>query len=218
MATVTEPTASKIRETASILIDGASWADYEAMRRIIGDRHIFVNYDQGMLEVLVPSYSHEDLKDCLRSMVDILGEEAGIPMQNGGSTTHRREDLEKGVEPDECYWLGAKAELMVGVRELDLSIDPAPSLVIEVNYTHSSVSRMAIYASLRVEEVWRYDNGLSFLSPGEDGTYEPVNPSRQLPLLSVEEAMRQLSAYRSMGRLDWMRAFRRHVREYLVPH
>jgi Uma2 family endonuclease len=217
MATVTEPTASKVRETASIVIDGSTWADYEAMLRIIGDRHIFVNYDNGVIEVMVPSHTHEDLKDCLRLMVDILAEEAGIPMDNGGSTTLRREDLEKGVEPDECYWLREKALAMIGRRELDLSVDPAPSLVIEANYTHSSMNRMAIYASLGVDEVWRYDEGLTFFALGEDGTYEPVNPSLQLPQLSVEDAMRQLDAYRSMGRLGWMRAFRRHVRENLIP-
>ena len=83
----------------------------------------------------------------------------------------------------------------------------------KVNYTHSSVSRMAIYAALRVDEVWRYDDGLMFLSLGNDGTYEPTNPSRQLPYLSIAEAMRQLDLYRSMGRMEWMRAFRRHVRE-----
>ena len=77
---------------------------------------------------------------------------------------------------------------------------------------------MTIYASLGVDEVWRYDDGLAFLSLGEDGSYEPVNPRRQLPQLNVEEAMRQLDANRSMGRLDWMRAFRRHVRENLVPN
>jgi hypothetical protein len=125
MATVTEPAVSKVRETASIVIDGASWADYQAQRRIIGDRHVFVNYDQGMLEVMVPSYIHEDIKDCLRLMVDILGEETGIPMQNGGSTTHQREDLEKGVEPDECYWLRAKARAIIGMRALDLSLSRA---------------------------------------------------------------------------------------------
>jgi Uma2 family endonuclease len=217
VATVTEHPASKIHESASVVIDGATWADYESMLHIVGDRHIFVNYDQGVMEVMVPSHIHEDLKDCLRLMVDILGEEAEVPMHNGGSTTHRREDLEKGVEPDECYWLREKAAAMLGVRELDLSVDPAPSLVIEVNYTHSSVSRMAIYAALGVDEVWRYDEGLIFFTLRADGTYESVDPSRQLPFLGIAEAMRHVEAYRSMGRTGWMRAFRRYAREKLIP-
>ncbi len=217
MATVTEPVSSEGFEVPSIVIDGATWADYEAMLRIIGDRRIFVNYDQGMMEVMAPSHIHEDLKDCLRLMVNIVCEEAGIAMEAGGSTTHRRDDLEKGVEPDECYWLRDKAALMIGVGDLDLSIHPAPSLVIEVNYTSSSVNRMAIYAALGVNEVWRYDDGLQFLTRREGGTYEPTDPSRQLPFLTTAEVSRQIGAYRSMGRLEWMRAFRRCVRENLAP-
>ena len=90
-------------------------------------------------------------------------------MQNGGSTTHQREDLEKGVEPDQCSWLEPRPGQRLGYRTLDLSIYPAPSLVIEVNYTHRSISRMAIYASLGVDEVWRYDDGLSFHSSEKTG-------------------------------------------------
>jgi Uma2 family endonuclease len=187
------------------------------MLRIIGERRIFVNYDCGVMEVMVPSYIHEDIRDFLRVMVDILCEELGIPMKAGGTTTHRREDLEKGVEPDECYWLYAKAAAMVGRRTLDLTIDPAPTLVIEVNYTSSSVSRMAIYAALQVEEIWRFDECLMFLTLRDDGTYAPIDASRQFPQLTVAEAARQLDVFRAMGRLEWMRAFRRHVREHMVP-
>jgi Uma2 family endonuclease len=217
MATVTQPTASEGPEVSSIVIDNATWADYEAMLRIIGDRHIFVNYDRGVMEVMVPSRPHERVGDFLGLMVDILTEELEIPCEAGGSTTHRREDLEKGVEPDKCYWLHAKATSMIGVDDLDLSVHPAPSLVIEVNYTSSSVDRMAIYAALGVDEVWRYDEGLTFLALREGESYEPTDPSGQLPCLTVAEAERQLEAYRSMGRLNWMRAFRRFVREELAP-
>jgi Uma2 family endonuclease len=187
------------------------------MLGIIGERRIFVNYDRGVMEVMMPSYIHEDIRDCLRVMVDILCEELGISMKAGGTTTHRREDLEKGVEPDECYWLHAKAAAMVGRHELDLTVDPAPTLVIEVNYTSSSVNRMAIYAALGVDEVWRFDERLMFLGLRADGSYEPIDPSRQIPWLTVAEATRQLEAFRSMGRLEWMRAFRRAVRDTLAP-
>jgi len=106
---------------------------------------------------------------------------------------------------------------MVGRRALDLTVDPAPTLVIEVNYTRSSVSRMAIYAALGVEEIWRFDERVMFLMLRADGTYAPTDASPQLPRLTVAEANRQLDAFRSMGRPEWMRAFRRHVRENLAP-
>jgi Uma2 family endonuclease len=217
MATITQPGPPRAVVTPGVVLPGVTWADYEAMLRIIGERRIFVNYDRGVMEVMVPSYVHEDIRDCLRLTVDILCEELGIPRKAGGTTTHRREDLEKGVEPDECYWLYDKAAATVGRRALDLTVDPAPSLVIEVNYTSSSVNRMAIYAALGVDEVWRYDECLMFLALGEAGSYVPIDQSRQFPQLTVGEANRQLNAFRSMGSLEWMRAFRRHVRDHLAP-
>jgi hypothetical protein len=76
---------------------------------------------------------------------------------------------------------------------------------------------MAIYAALGVDEIWRYDNGLQFLSRREGGSCEPIDLSRQLPFLNIAEATRQIEAYRTMDRLEWMRAFRRLVRELLAP-
>lgn len=216
MATISRPSAPRAPEPPGIVLRGVSWADYEAQLRIIGERRVYVNYDGGVMEVMVPSFPHEDVKDGLRLTVDIFCEELGIPTRAGGSTTHRRDDLEKGIEPDECYWLRAKAAAMVGRRALDLAVDPAPSLAIEVNYTSSSVDRMAIYAALGVEEVWRFDRGLVFLALRADGTYEPVDPSRQLPPLTLAEASRHLGEFLAMGRLEWMRAFRRYARDVLV--
>jgi Uma2 family endonuclease len=216
MATVTEPLAPAVHTEASVVFEGATWAEYEAMLRIIGDRYIFVNYDQGVMEVMVPSHTHERIGEFLGLTVDILTEELEIPCEAGGSTTHRRADLEKGVEPDKCYWLRAKAVAMLGRRELDLTIDPAPSLVIEVNYTSSSVDRMAIYAALGVDEVWRFHRVLQFLQL-RGGVYEPTDRSICLPMLTVAEAIRLIEMSRTNGRVAWMKEFRRVVRENFVP-
>ena len=197
------------------MIDGATWADYEAMLRIIGERRIFVNYDHGVMEVMVPSHLHETIGDFLGLIVDILTEELEIPCEAGGSTTHRREDLETGVEPDRCFWLHAKATSMLGRRDLDLTIDPAPSLVIEVNYASSSVDRMVIFAALGVEEVWRFHRGLELLVL-EGGGYRLTDRSLNFPMLTLAEANRLLENTEMMGRVPWMRTFRQHVRENLV--
>ena len=215
MATATKPLAPS--RLTGLLLHNVPWDDYEAMLRIIGERRIYVNYDQGVMEVLVPSFPHEDLKDCLRLLIDILGEELALPMRNGGSTTLRQQGLEKGVEPDECYWLGPKAQPMTGRRPIHLPDDPAPSLVIEVNYTSSSVERMAIYAALGVEEVWRYDDGLRFLALNDSAQYEPTDTSRHFPTLTLAEAAHRLDAFATTPRLDWMRAFRLYVRDNLAP-
>jgi Uma2 family endonuclease len=202
-------------DVPSIVMRDVSWSDYEAMLRIIGERRIFVNYNRGVMEVMVPSHPHEVVADFLGLMVDILSEELEIACEAGGSTTHRRVDLGKGVEPDRCFWLRDKAAAMLGRRELDLAIDPAPSLAIEVNDTSSSLDRMAIHAALGVDEVWRYDNGLEFHRL-ENGAYQRTEISVSFPKLSLAEAARFLEESRTMGRVPWMKAFRRYVRDELV--
>ena len=118
MATVTEPVVAAGQTDASVVFEGTTWSDYEAMLRIIGDRYIFVNYDQGVMEVMVPSHAHERIGEFLGLTVDILTEEVEIPCEAGGSTTHRRADLEKGVEPDKCYWLRARLSRCWGASNL----------------------------------------------------------------------------------------------------
>ena len=92
----------------------------------------------------------------LGRIIDILAEELEIPYDAGGSTTHKREDLAKGLEPDQCYYI-RNEPLIRGRMELDLTHDPPPDLAIEIDISRSSVTRLGIYAALGVPEVWRYD-------------------------------------------------------------
>ena len=105
---------------------------------------------------------------------------------------------------------------MLGRLELDLTVHPAPSLVIEVNYTSSSVDRMAIYAALGVDEVWCFHRALEFHRL-EDGLYQPTDRSLAFPMLTVSECACLLEKIQVMGRVTWMKEFRRHVRDNFIP-
>ena len=50
-------------------------------------------------------------------------EEMGIEAEVLGSTTFRREDLERGFEPDSCSYIENEA-LIYGKDRVDLSVDP----------------------------------------------------------------------------------------------
>lgn len=62
----------------------------------------------------------------------------------------------KGLEADECYWIQNESQ-MRGKKEFDLDVDPPPDLALEIDITHSSLDRMAIYAGLKILEVWRLE-------------------------------------------------------------
>ena len=79
-----------------------------------------------------------------------MNEELDMAVKAGRTTTHKREDLDRGAEPDQCYWLGENARRMAGKRRLDLALDPPPDLAIEVDITRSSLDRLPIFAALGV--------------------------------------------------------------------
>ena len=77
---------------------------------------------------------------------------------------------------------------MRGKRQVDLSTDPPPDLAIEIEISRSALGRMAIYASLGIPEVWRFDGeSLQVHVLQDGGTYLEVPTSRCLPQLPVQE-------------------------------
>jgi Uma2 family endonuclease len=115
-----------------------------------------ITYDRGALEIMTLSPEHERLKHLLGYFILILVEELGWNMAGFGSMTFKRKRHQRGLEPDECYWI--ENELAVrGKDRIDLRRDPPPDLVIEIDWTHSSLDRLAIFAILGVPEVWRFD-------------------------------------------------------------
>ncbi len=176
-ATATSPTAHASTPTPlelarGIVFQGVGWGDYLAQLKIIGDRPIRVTYDRGTMEVWMPSHPHELDAYNLGRMIDAIVEAREIPMKPGRATTLRREDLDRGVEPDNCYWLGANADRMLGKLVLDLSTDPPPDLIIEVKVASSVLPRLPIFAGLGVPEIWRVVRGeLRFLHLCKDLSY-----------------------------------------------
>src|SRR5258706_6472159 len=87
-----------------IVLEDASWELYENLLQDIGDRPIRINYDQGRLEMMSPLPEHERPKKIIGRLIETLSYELGIEIACLGSTTFRRRDKEKGLEPDECYY------------------------------------------------------------------------------------------------------------------
>jgi Uma2 family endonuclease len=151
-------------------------------------------------------------------MVHELVMELDIQFEGADPVTLKRPDLGKGVEPDRLYHFGANAARVQEPREFDLTVDPPPDLVIEVDVTASSVPRLPIFASLGIPEVWRIDDDqLQFLHLQPDGTYQPSDRSRAFPALLVAEAARFLEQGRAANKTAWIRTFRAYVRDVLAP-
>ena len=84
----------------------------------------------------------------------------------------------------------------------DVAEYPNPDLAIEVDVSPSKIDRPAIYAALRIAEVWRFDGERKWIvieRVSEDGTYQTVDMSEFLPVRSEEVARWVLEEDRRAG-------------------
>ena len=149
--TLSHPPALSFDDIQHFVMEDASWDLYEKLLRDIGDRPIRVTYDDGRMEIMSPLPEHEQPKTLIGRMIEMLAFEMNKPMASLGSTTFRRKEKAKGLEPDECYYFKDEAK-MRGRKRLDLKKDPPPELVVEIDVTSRSVPR----ADLR--GAWRAGN------------------------------------------------------------
>ena len=101
----------------------------------------------------------------------------------------------------------------------DVAEYPNPDLAIEVDVSPSKIDRPAIYAALRVAEVWRFDGERKRIvieRLSEDGTYQTVDMSEFLPVRSEEVARWVLEEDRRAGSA-WARRLRAWARAKLAP-
>jgi Uma2 family endonuclease len=188
------------------------WEAYVAFTDILGDRPIRVTYDRGEMEILSPSNRHENRKRILGRLIEELTMELDIDIASGGSTTYRREVLERGLEPDESYWIEHEP-IVRGRQDIDLDKDPPPDLALEIEISRSALDRMAIYAALRVPEVWRWDGKkLTVNVLTRRGTYRRTERSKAFPFLPLPEFARFLDPT-NLSETQLLRTFRAWVRK-----
>jgi Uma2 family endonuclease len=196
-------------------LSGVNWRTYTRLLRAFAERPgIRLTYDRGELEIMAPMFAHDGDDWVLDHLVTALAEELGLSLCGGRSTTLRRRLRQRGIEADECYWI-ANAHRIQGIRRLDLRRDPPPDLAIEVDVTHSSLDRLAIYAVLGVPEVWRLaDDVLTFHVLDADGHFTEAAASRSFPMLAPADLLGFLLRARAVGdRLPIVRDFRAWVRQ-----
>lgn len=134
---------------------GARYADYVELlhaRTEAGRRGVRIAFDHGEMEIVVPGNRHQRLKKVVALLVETwMGEIACEYLPNRGMT-HLRDDLEKGFEPDECYYVQNWSKV-AGLRDIDFAKDPPPDLAVEIEVSRTVLNRLAIYAAFKIPEV-----------------------------------------------------------------
>ncbi|MCE9532491.1 MAG: Uma2 family endonuclease [Planctomycetes bacterium] len=164
-------------------LTNVSWADYERLLQTIGNLQYRTTYDDGEFEITMPiSSTHGAWVWIVSRLILALAEELDLHIKGLDPFTIRREDVQKGIEPDRWYYF-ENEPLVRGKLELDFNIDPPPDLALEADLTSTVEKRFRIYAALRVPEIWRYkDDALSWNNWRTTANTSPSNaavPSRK---------------------------------------
>ena len=168
---------------------------------------------RSVLEIIMPSDLHETVNCLLKRIVTALTEELDLKIKGFGSTTLNREDLKQGAEPDSCFYI-QNVDRILGKR-LDISTDPPPDLVIEVDITSPSSNRFVVYTQLEIPEVWRYSGETVQIYQLQNQEYVTCDRSPTFPILSVAMLNQFLQMAATQDDNAIIRSLRQWVRENL---
>ncbi|MEG3874276.1 Uma2 family endonuclease [Microcoleus sp. Z1_B5] len=198
-----------------LILHDISWETYEQLLEIFAERSTpRMTYYQGTLELMVFLPEHERYSWTLGRLIVALSEEIGIEIMGLKSSTWRSEPKKAGNEADECFYIQNEA-LMRGKLTIDLKNDPPPDLAVEMDLTSSSINKMAVYAELKVPEVWIWKKGKLIINILNDTGYVESETSLAFGSFPVKELAQFMHLDSDKGENARIREFREWVRSHL---
>ena len=197
--------------------DNVSWEVYDRLLNALSETNsVRVFYDQGRLEAMSPLGMHEKPTRIIGRLVAAMSDALDIEVESYGQTTLRKQMKAKGAEPDDSFYVQHAAQV-IGPRELDLTQDPPPDLVIESDLTSSSLNRFTIYAGLGVPEIWQIVNHEVVFWVLKDGAYQEAAESHAFPFLSSERLNDFVRIGINQGQHRAARAFHQWMKKQNLP-
>ncbi|QDT15363.1 Uma2 family endonuclease [Alienimonas californiensis] len=171
------------------VLAGANWEMYRRLRDEPANARFKLTYDgpSGRLEIEMPQGPlHESVARLIAYFVMAFRQSGGPRFRATGGVTLGREDLDRGLECDESFYISSLDDAPdLDANTLDLSSGALPpDLAIEVDVTSPGVEKLPIYAALGVPEVWVWnaaDGSLAAHRLSESGGYAVTADSVELP-------------------------------------
>jgi Uma2 family endonuclease len=200
------------------LLYEADWKQYDSLRRSLDERgqRAFITFDGHRIELMSPSWEHDRAGELIGQLVRAIARVTQTEYISGGSTTFKRRDLQRGLEPDKCFWIRNQAKLH-GIKRFDLRVHPASDLAIEVEVPRRMLDRKSIYARLGVPEIWVYNQkALQIFQLSEEREYRPSEESAAFPMVRFAGVERLLQRAGNTGELGWQTVLEKWVRKSLA--
>src|SRR5438105_741851 len=109
-------------EPQRFLLRAVDWGTYRSISDALKGRHLHLTYDRGNLELRTISGTHGNCSRLLGRFVFVLAEEFKLPVRSFGDMTCESEELDRGVEPDESFYITNEPRVREK-EEIDLAID-----------------------------------------------------------------------------------------------
>jgi Uma2 family endonuclease len=217
-------TSTLIQSPDRVVLRNISWYTYQSLiTDFESEPALRLTYDRGTLEIRMPLDPDEAYKKLLGRLIEAAIEELNLEIRSLGSRTCDREDLARGLEPDQCYYIQNEAQVR-DVEQIDLTHFPPPDLAVEVDISSSSLDRFSIYADLGIPELWRYDGRSLIIYRLEAGQYKTCDQSIALPQLQSRDITQFLDlrfpkqeTLSSMGENSLVKQFRQWLRSRQTP-
>lgn len=211
-----QPSQAAGSEEQHFFLSGVSWESYVAIGNALPDwPGLRITYDGGKLEFMSTSPEHEYFKKWLDKFIYIIADELIRPIVALGNMTFQREDLKKGLEGDECYWIEHEIQ-MRAKRTWDPDVDPSPDLALEIEISRNVINRLGIYATLNVAEVWSFNGTVIVIRCLQaDGTYQTTEKSKAFPEIPIAQIVPFLFPDPNTDYLTALRQFRAWIRQIL---
>jgi Uma2 family endonuclease len=190
------------------VLSAVSYEQFVAITDAWGERSgLRVSFDGSRLEIMTTSRLHERWKKTLGDLIRLLTLELDISMESGGQTTFRNQFVERGLEPDDCFWI-QNFESILGVDDWVAEVHQPPDLAVEIVVTQGVVDRKEIYSKLGVQELWVFDGGnLVALQLQADGAYQETERSIAFPFLDVSLLVPFLTMDSAVGETALLKQF-----------
>lgn len=211
MATYTE-LIERLTPEVTLTLHGINWETYEELLAAVGEAPALrVSYDDGVMQIMSVSFEHEYFAEFLNHLAGRLSAVLRLKILFFGRAAMKKQKKLKGAEPDACFYVRSAA--IIGNKfRLDLSVDPPPDIVVEIDLHHDSLSKLPIYAALGVPEVWRYDGQTLTIYQLQTEQYVTAPVSHALPVLTSQVLTAFLQRSQQEDQYETLLAFEEWLR------
>jgi Uma2 family endonuclease len=205
----------EIKPGQQLFLKDVDWKSFENLLEEFGEKRTNrISYSAGELEIMSPLAVHEDDKEIVGNLVEIILEFLNVEFRSLGSTTFKKKSMKSAVEPDSCFYIENEIKVR-GKARINLNQDPPPDLAIEIDIT--SRTHFDNYEKLGVPELWRYNGETLEISILKEKQYENAENSLHFPQFNLKWAVPYFVEHsKIIGRNATMKEFRQWLNEEIT--